>query len=735
MTDARSPKGRVWVAGLLAAGLLVGCESAPQTGFLVAFSTQLPLRRMVVRVFDSGGALAVCREMDLDAKDRAPLPATLGLQPASGVSEGRSVRVMALGYLDGSSGSCADANVEAADIRAEAKVTYVEGEVLDLPLPFTLSCLKVRCDGGDVCRHGRCVGVGVDASKLSRSTSGSVEGAACYRLEACGGATELRAPRTGTCIFDLPAAVRTDDLVPYVAYDLGGDVEPAAEFLSTEDYAPIENGAALELSPSLCALRDAGVVLAVGVATPCEPLGREPICRASLDEGARIVEAGRATGPEVDAGTTDAARPDGTVPDAGADGADGGVDGGADGTTPEGSTSDASTSDGSSTDASATDGSDGGGGASDAGGDASDAGGSGDASGGGGGRPTNQCLQGSDCCGLCINETSGPRCYETLGPSFGPTPLRSNVAMNGESIFWISGTADAPLVNRVVPGSSMIVESFAAEGPAPFGIVTVGRDVLVVGRLGTGGRARMDTYDLTQWRGAPPVPFDTGDDNYVPLLASDDASAFLVRRSSAGTTALNTVSRLVFSGPSIVTSVPATFTEVTSRVDFLAANGNAAALVVEGSGRVHLATVDFDGAVTIANDTTAGGPAFSSILGLGAATAGSRAFSFLGVDLPGIVSTLHIQRLGVAPMAAGFGSFPVTVVEAAVTNSVSDPGLVVIDETARTVANHVSATLDIYPLATTGANPSSLRVSGRCVAWEEDDGMGGRVVRAAPVAP
>ncbi|MFO0680282.1 MAG: hypothetical protein U0169_27410 [Polyangiaceae bacterium] len=223
--------------GMFAACLAVACSASPGTGFLVRVSSQLPLAEIVLRVHDSQDRVVHCGK---HAVNRAgvttgiDLPASLGVIPEDPAAT-TDVRVVALAFTTANvSDPCAEGAVLAPRVRAEALVSYVPGSVLELPLPFSLSCLDVDCPG-QVCRHGTCTDTRVDPKRLARLAEGDVDGTGCSRLSECGRSVVL-APTPDRCVFDLPAGEPVDRIVPFVTYDFGDGTLAASEFLDVADY-------------------------------------------------------------------------------------------------------------------------------------------------------------------------------------------------------------------------------------------------------------------------------------------------------------------------------------------------------------------------------------------------------------------------------------------------------------------------------------------------------------------
>lgn len=731
---------RSLVVGALAAGAATACSTAPQTGFLVELSSQVPVERVVVRVFHSTGELAQCIEKNVDPVDHSPLPLTLGLEPSDPSAEGLDVRVMVLGYLDGSNGHCEDTDFGSADIRAEALVRYVPRELLALPMPFSLSCLGTKCEGDTTCRFGSCEPLRVDVSRLSSVAEGIVLGRGCYDLGACRSAVELSRNDKTTCFYAVPRSVlesAPNGFVPYVVYGVGEGEPPASEFLSSNDFQLVGDGSSFELLPPLCKRVQSGTIQSVGVASPCGAIEGRPVCQSAVPEAKRLVALGETSRPDagpVDASKLDSSAVDSSSPgDANLDGnradstlSDGGNDGAISDATAEAAADSASDSAGDASD-----------GANDAGQDSANDAGQDSATGGDGGRPTNNCLTGSDCCGLCSNVNGVPTCFEVLGPSYGPTGLASNVTMTSGSIYWLSGDTNASFINRVDPGFSQIVEQLQTEGTGAYGIVAVGEGALVVGRVSNSGAvATLDAYDLTQWRSTGPNTLVTGVGNHKLFMSTDGQSVFLLRLSDATSMASNVVVKYPIAGTTFGAPVAAPFTNKMATVLDMAAGNDAVAVLVRSmTGSYHVGTADFVlGAVTAVDDTDPGSEFGTPIGGLSARRDGIRGFFFTQPNVMLVTSALYAQDIGGTPMIV-----PVDFLSGSATQTApSAPpgtGFIVYDAVTRKVDNFWDFSMQPTNLAQGGFNGSALRTSNRCAVWEEDDGHGGRQIHAARISP
>lgn len=435
----------------------VACSTAPQTGLLVVVSSQLPLARIVTRVYDSKGTLASCASNDVaeSSARRIPLPATLGLEPHGDAAEASTVRVIVSGYVDGDAteDECTSTRLGKAFIRAEAVTTYVPREVRELPIPLTLSCARVDCDGGKTCRFGTCVDPAVDSKKLARVSQGRVEPTTCTSLDDC--RTPELLVRREACAYELPAGTTAStyaNLSPFVRYAFGDGNVSGAEFLAVEEYSPSRELDTLFLEGNLCELDRRGDISSLGVVRPCPPSPDAIYCLGTVEHARQIVDGvprpdagpradGGDSGPDAtvnDAGDGDASQ-DATLPDGsgtdGASDANGPPDAGADGGTdagPDGTTNDAG------------DGGRDGGEPSDAGdGDASDGGGTTESDGGSDGG-TGRCKP--DCCGFCTGPSNAFCISNSQTVSDG---IRHAFVANAKDTFWLSTTASPILTMRI----------------------------------------------------------------------------------------------------------------------------------------------------------------------------------------------------------------------------------------------------------------------------------------------
>ncbi|MFO0675377.1 MAG: hypothetical protein U0169_02510 [Polyangiaceae bacterium] len=342
-TSRRRVRTRASVAttGLVLAFAAPACSTAEPTGILVGLSSQLPLRTLVVRVENDRGDLAHCQAYDVGSGDPGaiPLPATLGVEPADDDAASHGVRVRVTAYTGiPARDPCARERDSDALVRAEAVTAYSHGQVLDLPMPITLSCVGVPCEGETTCRFGKCQPVIVGADGLARVDRDGAGSVACQDLSSCSEAVVL-AP-DGACRFAFPgnSTVPSGPFLPFVVHE----VDPASgrreEFLDRLDYDLVADGktTGIRLSDGLCNLVASGVIGKVAVAFPCGPLDGRTVCAGSAPDVRRIVDA--VDGP-VDAGV-DATGPSADAPGPDVDASPPPTDGGTDATIPDGDTTD-----------------------------------------------------------------------------------------------------------------------------------------------------------------------------------------------------------------------------------------------------------------------------------------------------------------------------------------------------------------------------------------------------------
>ena len=434
----RRPIARILAVALtIGLGLVSACSTADSTGFLVRLSSQLEIERVLLRVYGSSDSLEECIAFDVKSAKHPSgneLPASLGLSPAVSAARGGTVRVSAIAYVhDSGDISCDVPTIPEPDIRAEAIVSYVEGEVLELPLPFTLSCFRSACAEPSVCRYGECVDPHIDVSKLPRVAAGDVEGTGCYAFEGCGAI--IAVTPVGACTIAIPSGTPSSNLVPYVTYRFEDGSISGAEFLSASDIVVDDDAQTFRLSTGLCNLVGAGAIQSFGLAVPCAAIDERPVCPsgetpAAPPRDASMVDGTLTDGPPVEA-STDATVPDaprdGTIsdgtpgPEASNDAADGSTDAPADAPldSADDAPADAGTGDGEA--------------GSDAGEDASD----GSRDGGeDGATVTPGTCGGVSCCGPCIGTGASARCSPVLGAAASP-PVSTNIAISGDKTFWI----------------------------------------------------------------------------------------------------------------------------------------------------------------------------------------------------------------------------------------------------------------------------------------------------------
>ncbi|MFO0675817.1 MAG: hypothetical protein U0169_04745 [Polyangiaceae bacterium] len=527
---------RTVVGTALSGGALVACAQAEPTAVLVKVSAQVRVRHVLVSIDNSDGTLAHCQDFDVldprvpstskasGAEGPFALPVTLALVPA-GTHEEASFRVRVDGYLAGGDGTtCASSTRRVPDVRAEAVSRYVEGAVVELPMPLTLSCLFAECDAGTTCRFGRCVDPRISPDGLERVAAGRADGTPCVSIDTCE-RVALGAPSGPDCAYDLSAVPNAASLVPYVVYALPGSTDRYVEFLDASEFDVAGEGASrnLRLPPGLCNFVRTGVVTDVGLGAPCPAIRNRAICAESYSAASAGV-LGETSRPVSDAGAGDATVGDATLGDAtiGETGAETSVDAGADASVGDGgrdgeggsSTDDASvdaTSDAPSSEGGAGDGGDGG---------TTD----------GGSSPC-----GPTCCGVC---TSGPSfvCLEEVG-NLDRTlaDARNGMALSGDGahlVFLSNHPSGLPAVFTLHTGENSLTELGSAGGARPMALTTTTQFAAVGTVLSLN-----PTSDMTiQIEPLPGVPrpqvqfFEAPGKGHASLLASDGQYVFALYR-------------------------------------------------------------------------------------------------------------------------------------------------------------------------------------------------------------
>ncbi|MFO0680388.1 MAG: hypothetical protein U0169_27945, partial [Polyangiaceae bacterium] len=281
------------VLGTVLAIVAAACSTAPQTGFVVYVQSQIPLRRVVTRVYDSAGRRVSCESSALDPQRGAgalTLPASLGLMPASGAAPASGVRVVVLGYTDDvrPADECDSKRLGGAFVRSEAVTSYVPDDVRDLPMPLTLSCAKLDCPEGSTCRGGTCQSPAIDSAKLQRSVRGRVDPTGCGSVGSCTKALEL--DRKSACTYVVSDGIDVTTASPYVRYTFPDGTVSGAEFLTVDDYFVDAGGTEITLGDRLCAFEHGGVIHSLGVVTPCAPATTSYFCADVATKGRELLE-------------------------------------------------------------------------------------------------------------------------------------------------------------------------------------------------------------------------------------------------------------------------------------------------------------------------------------------------------------------------------------------------------------------------------------------------------------
>ncbi|MFO0678327.1 MAG: hypothetical protein U0169_17450 [Polyangiaceae bacterium] len=457
---------------------LVACSTRPQTGFLVVVSSQMPIDSFEVRVANAvTGHPYFCSRVRVATSAPAPsgavvLPATLGIEPSGDPTEATGIRVTALAFTDDSTPPCEDSKVIPRSlVRSEAVVNYVKDSVVELPLPFTLACIRDTCSGTETCRGGKCEPLELDARRLKKS-DGNVDGPACYAVRDCTDAVALE--RLSDDTFRVPATFGGRPIAafsPFVAYRVDDPPLSGVEFLtSPADYAFDDAGRVLTLQNGMANLARLGVIEAMGAALPCPAFADSPFC--SLD-APKVEELTRPVlNPPTGDGGADASL-DATL---GADASDAASDAGVDG-------GDATVAD------SGSDGESDSGPQDDAGADAGD---SGDAGGGMG--PFETCTT-PECCGTCTSSTNCT--VEALAQNediLSTSPPQ--VVAASRYVFWVAENGKKLRRRDIVAGSTVDSSSLVGTNSVYFAIAA-NDTTLAVAERNIDGFATFKTYALT----------------------------------------------------------------------------------------------------------------------------------------------------------------------------------------------------------------------------------------------
>lgn len=275
---------------LRAAGCLVGvcvlawfgCSTPQPTGIVVGVTSQIPLPRDLRAIHvlvEADGAAPSCTTY-------ARLPITVDTRS----SGGRSVTVTVAGFAQEPAGDCA--NLDGALLVRKARTTFVDGQLLYLPMALRHACALVACSATESCSAGECTPIDVDSSGLIHYSDALAYGdtSFCFPVSKC---ADNRAPvvplgREDPCTFVLPVKDPANDAGP-IMLDAGVNVQLVHDDLTTEmlDLDPKEGFSVdpakqdrFTVSPGLCRTRFAnGKVNAVLVDVGCpEKPPLSPIC-------------------------------------------------------------------------------------------------------------------------------------------------------------------------------------------------------------------------------------------------------------------------------------------------------------------------------------------------------------------------------------------------------------------------------------------------------------------------
>lgn len=674
----------------LAAASLASCSTDPTTGFLVRISSQLPVQRVLLRVYDSKGETATCKVFDVKSAENPsgfPLPASLGLSPEPGGDRTSSVRVVALAFIRNTPEiDCTSDTLPESDVRAEVIVSYVPNQIIELPLAFTLSCLDALCTGGSVCRYGECGDPRIDASLLTRIEVGNVDGTGCYSLDACKTSVPLsQSSATGSCEFPVPSNTAFDTVVPYVTYAFEDGGYSGAEFLSSGDYTVNRDAQSLRLSEGLCISLRSGFVRDVGLAYPCSPIRTQPVCPETLDPATKRVSGNTNVTPPPDASTDSAsdARADASIdaqPDATVGDADSGVEASSDGSTPS----------------------------SDSGSDANDA-------------ATGPC---ADCCGRCITVPT-PHCASDVGAVLARETY-GGVAATGDEVYWLRESSPGmPQLTSLRMGASTEV-TFGAPTLGAFDIVTVGTQWVVVFRsiADVAGDVAIDVFDTSRPQ-TPAFSRTLSGYPHAPYFSSDAEGIYGAYSFSASGHTNWVAQRMIVGSPNPTSeTVPMGTEGVDGSVIGIGASGGVSAIAFRVAATTRMTAANFFTQNVVGFDQPG-----LDMYSVGGLVGGFNDKTFLFGRNIGSLSSIHEFDPAATSPFASIGSIDGRA-----------SGLLPITQAANSklyaMANDGTSTINmrVYPGATTPfitnvVHPASLRRTTRCLVWQQD-GTSGRVVRA-----
>lgn len=207
-------RSRALVIGMVGLGvaLVPACrpeDRKTQITVSILSETDIPkeLDSLEVVIIDADGS-ETSRVLH-DVQNPRFFPATLAVVPRSSSSLDRAVTVELRGYL----------NRKDAQVFRRAKVSYVEGRTLLLPMPLRMACFNFRgCGSDETCAGGTCQSAKVDAASLAdfdeRLVFGRAAPEACFDEDTCLADSVRTTVRPSDCSFAVPAeAIRDGERV------------------------------------------------------------------------------------------------------------------------------------------------------------------------------------------------------------------------------------------------------------------------------------------------------------------------------------------------------------------------------------------------------------------------------------------------------------------------------------------------------------------------------------------
>ena len=281
-------------------GSWMGCSGKNATELVPGVSTQMQIPRdlKTVRVdLAPAGEQSRCIVENVNQFNNGlDLPRTLGV--LNEVDRSRIITITIWGYdvAESEAESLTDCLKPASSdplhkprILRRARVSYVNGKILFLPMPLRYSCYDVTCKEDETCKAGDCVSADVDSATLPEFNASLIDGKdnLCFSPKNCAGSlipAKTLSANDCTYTFSVDAPAGLTGMNVKVFYD-GGEAEILD--LDKEEGFEVVDTKTVKLAPGLCKIAKGQVpgktINTIMLSPACAPKTMyQPLCKEEL---------------------------------------------------------------------------------------------------------------------------------------------------------------------------------------------------------------------------------------------------------------------------------------------------------------------------------------------------------------------------------------------------------------------------------------------------------------------